>query len=141
MPRGRDDLTSGASGREALATYRDEDFEDFIAAVRYLPTLAARRGTEYAIAFVQTELRSLVDLMAVAKLTDDDARKAREGLALFYQDGSARFLCEGGTPSFHYATDFIAVVEHEVFARGVPAVFERSAPSKESVYVANVPPP
>jgi hypothetical protein len=141
VPRNRDELTSGASGREALATYRDEDYEDFVAAVRYLPTLAARRGMDYAIAFVQNELRSLVDLMAVAKLTDDESKKVREDLGLFWQTGSARFLCEGGSPCYHYATDVISVVEHEVFARGVPAVFERSAPSGGNAYVANVPSP
>jgi hypothetical protein len=139
MPRGREEPTSGASGRWALATFRDDDFEDFIAAVRWLPTLAAERGRSTAVAFYQTEVRSLVALFRLSKPEGKDEIWLREAVASVFSTAVANLLCDRDEAGFACGTAVIQVVERWLFEPSVRVVFERSAPTQERPYVANVP--
>lgn len=139
MPRDRANGSSSGSGRPALASFRDDDYEDFVSVVRYLPTLVEDEGLEIAIGFVQTELPSLVDLLGVARPDTPEDRAARAAIGIFYQRGPARLLCDATIAGFRFQTDFIHAVEHELYASGVRAVFERSAPTEEKPYAPNVP--
>ena len=140
MPRGRDDLTSGAAGRAALATFRDEDFEDFIAIVRWLPDLARTSGRRTAVAFWRTEGQSLVSLFRLAKADGADDLFFREATSSFFSVGVANVLVDPDEAGFNCQTAVIECVERYLFESSVRAVFERSAATSEKGYVPNVPP-
>lgn len=139
MPRSREAPGSGAAGRAALATLRDEDFEDLNALVRWLPTMAQTEGRDAAIAFWRTEGRSLVALFRLAKGGHRDDLWAQEGVSVFFCVGVARLLCDPDAAGFNCATAVIEAVEKFLYEPSVRAVFERSAPSEERAYVPNVP--
>ncbi len=140
MPRGRDEPTTGASGRAALATFRDEDFEDFVALVRWLPTCAKTYGRAEAMALWRTEGRSLVALFRLFKPADAWEYFVRENVGTFFSDPVTRLLTDGDDASFRCGTAVIECVERYLFEPSVRAVFERSAPSEGKTYVPNVPP-
>lgn len=129
------DVGSGAAGRQALATFRDDDWESFVAAVRYLPQMARDEGMDVAIAFAQTELRSMVSLMGVAHPPTKEARAARASVAAFFEEGVVRLLCDGDAASVRAQTAFITVVHREFFETGVRAVFEQSSATEVRPYV------
>jgi len=137
--RDRAPLTSGAAGRDALAVHRDDDMETFVSLVRYLPTLAKEKGYDFAIGWAQTEIRPSLSMLGLAEPKNEAEMKARASVALFFHEGSLRLLCDGDGPSYRWATDFIAVVERELFERSVRAVFARSAADNDAAYVPSIP--
>jgi hypothetical protein len=140
MPRGREELTSGASGRAALAVFRDEDFEDFIALVRWLPTFARTEGYAAAIGLWRTEGRSLVALFRLKRPENADEWALSEGVSSFFSGGVSRLLCDPDEAGFNAQTAIIESVERFLFEPSVRAVFERSAPSEVKPYVPHLPP-
>lgn len=129
---------SGASGRRALAVLRDTDWEDIVATVHFLPTLADEKGSEVALAFARTELRSLMGLLGLARPETREAAAARSAVGSFFEDGSLRLLIEDGRAGFRYRVAFLSVLQRELFETAVRAVFERSAPSDRAPYVPQV---
>lgn len=125
---------SGAAGRVALATFRDDDYQDVVDMVRDLRRMANEEGLAVAVAFVKTELRSAVALLGLGPETEDG-----RALSSFYDDGEAMLLCDPTIAGFNFGTAFLVCVQAFKFERGVRAVFERSAPSEGRAYVPNVP--
>jgi hypothetical protein len=117
---------SGASGKQGLAIFRDTDWEDFVATVRYLPRIAREHGTEQAIAFGQTELGSLLALLGPSRPSTKHAALARAAVATFLDEGVLRLMADGDRAGFNLGTAFLAVVRHEYFEPSIPAVFERT---------------
>lgn len=130
---------SGASGRAALATLRDDDWEAFVAAVMDLPNMAATHGTDVAIAWARTEMASLLDLLDLTEAKGPIQLLAKEAVGLFMETGSLRLMCDADRAGFQYRVAFLAVVRHEIFRPSVRVVFERSAPSAASPYVPQIP--
>lgn len=133
MPRG-DEPTSGASGRSALAIFRDEDWEDIVTVVRGLPELARTEGLDRAMAFARTELRSSVSLLDLVPPLNPVDRAAREAMGVFFEPGCVRLLCDPDRAGFEAQTALLEVLHHELFRPSVRAVFERSAPSDRTPY-------
>jgi len=129
------------TGSEPVDDYFDEDWRNFVACVRYLPALAKKRGVAFAVAWHQTQVRALVDLMAVGMPETRENAVARSQVASFFRAGSARLLAADTVAGFNFATDFITVVEHEIYAQGVRAIFDKSPPRSEGEYVPNIPAP
>lgn len=129
---------SGASGKQGLAIFRDGDWEDFVAAVRYLPVIAREHGAEVAIAWGQTELASLLALLGPSRPATKHAALARAAVATFLDEGVLRLLCDPDRAGFNCATAFLSVVRHEYFEPSIPAVFERTL-ERDSPYVPKLP--
>lgn len=130
----RSESPTAAAGRHALAVHRDEDWEDFVSSVRYLPILAEEQGAEIAIAWAKTELRSLLALLGLGKPATVEAAQARAAVAGFFDEGPLRLLCASDRAGRRMQTAFIEVVAHEYFEPSVRAVFERSQPSADLGY-------
>jgi hypothetical protein len=133
------DEGSGASGREALATYRDDDWEDVVRAVHNLPKIAQERGMAVAIAWGRHELRSLVGLLGVGKPATKEAAAARAATAVFFEPASLRLACDGDTASFNWRVQMLDSFYREYFEQGVVAVFERSSPTESRPYLPQIP--
>lgn len=137
MPRERD--VEGGAGRPAIRSFRDVDWEDFVAAVRYLPTAARTHGVEWAIAEGRTELRSLLYTLGIGDVESQEGASAKAAVVVFLGGGSLRLMCDDDAAGFNQATDFITVVAHECFGPSVRSVFRRSAPTEERAYQPSIP--
>lgn len=131
--------STGASGRHGLAVFRDDDWEDFVAAVHDLPRMARDEGTTMAIAWGRTELPSLLSLFDLSVPNGPTAVAARAAVATFFQTGVLRLMCDGDRAGFLCRVDFLAVVHHELFGPSVRAVFERSAANDARPYLPLIP--
>lgn len=129
---------SGAAGKVGLATFRDIDFEDFVAAVRYLPQLAKEEGTEVAIAWGRTELRSLLALLGPSRPASPTSAAYRASVGSFFDEGVLRLMADPDRAGRACQTTFIAIVAREYFEPSVPAVFERTL-EREGRYVPQIP--
>lgn len=133
------DTGSGASGRNALAIFRDDDWDSFVAAVMDLPTIARDRGVDVAIALMRIEIASLLDLLDLVDARGTTQLMAKEAVGLFLETGSLRLMADGDRAGFQYRVAFLGVVRREIFRPSVRAVFERSAPSATNPYVPQIP--
>lgn len=138
MPR-RDEASSGAAGRDAVAIHRDVDFADFAAVVRQLPKLAVERGHDYAIQFGKTQLRSMLALLGLSRPRTVEEARSRAAIAAFFDEGPMRLLCDPDRAGYRFGTAFIEVVEHELFESSVRAVFERSQAEQGGRYEPHLP--
>jgi hypothetical protein len=138
VPR-RNDVSSGAAGREAVAIHRDVDFTDVIAIVEYLPTLATEKGTAYAIRYARRELRSKLALLKLADPTTKEDAKAQADVAFYFNRGVLRLLVEPSDAGDNQRDEFLDVVQREFFEPSVRAVFKKTAASSEEKYVPLIP--
>jgi hypothetical protein len=116
---------SAASGRPAVALTRDSDYERFVAAVHYLPSVAQERGVEVAWVWASTELRSLLDLLVLGKPTTSEA-KARQRVHIALSEATVRVMARRDLAGLRARADFITAVERTCLAPTLRAVFEKS---------------
>jgi len=127
----RERAGSGASGRRSLATFRDTDYEDFLAVVDWLPTMTRDYGSEATITFIQTEVRSQLALLAVAGEVPTE-------IGGFFSRGQAMLLKDEDEAGFNFRAAFKAVVTRLVFEPSVPTVFERASATEEEPYAPEI---
>lgn len=119
------------AGRQAVSDVRDGDWESFVKAVHGLPTMRKKRGPTYTWVWADTELRSLMDTLALSALSNKKkVRDLRRVHAL---------LCEGVTDSMSEDSRggmrargfFLRTVERLVVAPTLRAAFARSIVESE----------
>lgn len=127
--------SSGAAGRFDLRTLRDTDWEDVVRAVNRLPKMAAQKGVEMAIAWAQTELRSIIDLLFLADPKTPELAKAAHRVHVALSEGFVRVMCRPDRAGFLMRRDFLAAVERQLYSPTARAVFARSVAEKRGPYV------
>lgn len=132
MPR--TEASTAASGRPALALTRDTDWEDVVRTVNALPLIAQERGRLVATAFARTEIRSLVDIVALAEPRTRSQAHGLHRLHILLSEPFARVMARDDVAGFVQRSLFLEAVERFALAPTFRRVFERSAPELESGY-------
>jgi hypothetical protein len=125
---------SAASGRPALALTRDTDWEDVVRAVHSLPMLAEHEGLEVAVAWCDTELRSVVDLLSLAQSRTAANAKAVHRIHMALSEGPARVMCRSDRAGFNCRVAFLRAVERWMLGPTLREVFARTAADARSAY-------
>lgn len=126
---------SAASGRSSLALTREGDWEDVVRAVHSLPDNAREWGMDKAVAWGRTQLRSLVDLVALSEPRTKEEAKAIRRVHMYLTVGILRSMSRDTPASLAIRTEFLEAIENVLLAPTYKLVFSRSgADSGEEPY-------
>jgi hypothetical protein len=127
-----EDETS-ASGRPALAETRDVDWERLVRHTHSLPFKRDQWGTERAVAWGRTQLRSLLALLGLDEdaPTTPERRQAIRGVRLYLTEGPLEVMMRRDYIGLRVRTDFLESAEALFLEPTLRAVFRRTpAPSQ-----------
>lgn len=133
------DLDQGGSGKYGLRVYRHIDWEEFVVAVRGLPTLAEQRGAAYAVQFAKVEVRSMLSFFMLRDATTVEDATVRRMLGFWFEDGFLLNACEPDAGGRAAQAEMLHSIEVELFLPSAKSVFERSM-EKEAPYAPAIPP-
>jgi hypothetical protein len=126
---------SAASGRPSLGLTRDADWEKVVRAVNALPAMAEKRGVDVTVAWAQTELRSLIDLLALAPPRTPASALAQHRVHLLLGEGFVRVYARPDRAGLAARRDLLSAIEREMLHPTFRAVFGRSSEPDRRPYV------
>lgn len=129
---------SAASGRPALALLRDSDWTDLVRAVSSLPEKRSKWGMDMTVAWANTELRSLVDLLALSipRTTANAIAVHRVHMAL--GEAFVRVMSRSDRAGLQARSAFLSAVERNLLAGTYRAVFAKSSADVDTRYIPEV---
>lgn len=120
------DVKTAAAGRSSLSVSRDEDWESFVKAVRGLPQMRLEKGEEITIAWAQTELASLLDILNLADPNTHELAIAQSAIYLYFTEGVIRVMMRDDYAGFNRRAKFLRAVERWMVHHTFKAVFRSS---------------
>ncbi len=121
-----------AGGRPAAALVRDSDWELVVKAIHSLPHRLQHDGPTSAWVYADTQLRSLIDSLALARLNSRARVQAVSQIHAMLDEGSFRVLAEDTMAGLRCRGAYLRAIERKLMAPTMRAAFERSFSEDES---------